>query len=434
MIDLDREMRALLEEDAQHTPPVPEPTPVLRRTRRRQIGVALATVAVFAAVALGSVAGVSALVRSSERRVPIGPNVTTSPSTTPVTPMPTGTVAGLLPAVVGGSGLEGLTAERFPGLRAVGELAAAPDGTVWAIGWGGAASPLDSVSHFDGEEWTSFPVEDLPVAGWLRSVGVGPGGTVWVGTEKGLARFDGDGWTQVGPKVSLRQIAVASDGSIVVGYGGTRGGAELSGEGAVARVDDQTWTPLWDEHTSLPDHFEDFVEFVAVSPLDGSVWMTSCGCGHTFFPEGTISRFDGERWTTWVMDDVLGRFAESSPAGSYVPRAITFAPDGSLWVMTHLGDATESGVGALLRTDGQGWSAYELPARLATDWEGALAVDTNGRLWAARSGGRTLYSFNGTSWTQDDLGEGIQALAVAPDGALWLAVEGSLVRYAPSST
>jgi hypothetical protein len=55
-------------------------------------------------------------------------------------------------------------------------------------------------------------------------------------------------------------------------------------------------------------------------------------------------------------------------------------------------------------------------------------------LWAARSGGRTLYSFDGTSWTQDDLGEGIQALAVAPDGALWLAVEGSLVRYAPSST
>jgi hypothetical protein len=76
MIDLDGEIRALLEEQARGTPPLPAAAPTLRRTRRRQVTVALAGLATMVTIVVVSVSGVSALVRSSERQMPIGPDET----------------------------------------------------------------------------------------------------------------------------------------------------------------------------------------------------------------------------------------------------------------------------------------------------------------------------------------------------------------------
>ena len=79
MNDLDRQMLALLEEDARKAPPVPDASAALRRTSRRQVAFAVSAVAMVAAIAVGSIAGVSALVRTSERRIPIGPGETPTP-------------------------------------------------------------------------------------------------------------------------------------------------------------------------------------------------------------------------------------------------------------------------------------------------------------------------------------------------------------------
>lgn len=80
MIDLDRELRALLEEDARRAPPVPDARPALRRTRRRQIAVVLTAIAVVAAVAIGSTAGAIALLRAPERQIPANPSETPTPA------------------------------------------------------------------------------------------------------------------------------------------------------------------------------------------------------------------------------------------------------------------------------------------------------------------------------------------------------------------
>ncbi len=89
MIDLDREMRALLEADARGTPPLADAEPVLRRARRRQAVVALGAVAIAFVLVAGSVAGVSALVRSSDRIV-IGPDGSSTPSACPPASTPEG--------------------------------------------------------------------------------------------------------------------------------------------------------------------------------------------------------------------------------------------------------------------------------------------------------------------------------------------------------
>jgi hypothetical protein len=79
MNDLDRQMRALLDEDARKAPPVPVAAPALRRTRRRQVLVVATSLAMVAAVAIGSLAGVSALMRTSGRRIPTAPGETPAP-------------------------------------------------------------------------------------------------------------------------------------------------------------------------------------------------------------------------------------------------------------------------------------------------------------------------------------------------------------------
>jgi hypothetical protein len=84
MNDLERDLRQMFERReadlrGPRFAPAHIPEPVRRQTRRRQVGVVLATAVVVAALAIGSTAGAMTLLRSSERRVPTNPNETTRP-------------------------------------------------------------------------------------------------------------------------------------------------------------------------------------------------------------------------------------------------------------------------------------------------------------------------------------------------------------------
>lgn len=85
MNDLERDLRQMYarrEADLREPrfAPAHAPAPLLRRTRRRQVGVALTAIAVVAVVAVGSTAGAVALLRSSDRRTPAEPSETPSPA------------------------------------------------------------------------------------------------------------------------------------------------------------------------------------------------------------------------------------------------------------------------------------------------------------------------------------------------------------------
>lgn len=401
MIDLDREIRAFLEEDARQAPPVPEAAPTLRRTRRRQVGVVLAALAVLAAVAVGSIAGASALIRSSERRVPANPTGTPTPSPT-----------GLVPVVVTGSGLDGYVATTFPAVGYLGDLTVAVDGTLWVA---------PGVSSFDGETWTTYTTEGLP-GGYAQTVEVAPDGTVWAGTQRGLARLDGETWRIVSPPVEIFDLAFAPDGSVVAGY---HRPPRNPSWGGVARFDGETWTILGDADT-MP---EDFLTFLGVSPVDGAVWTTAGGSG--FIPVGTVSRFDGNGWTGWSVNGFPGH--EELPG--LMPQAMTVGPGGSVWVVTRKADVTQ---GTLARFDGASWTVFSAPAEAAVDAWGTMAIGPDGTVWLAGNEHPgadkyegLLFSFDGASWTRDRVGNEVSALEVASDGTLWVGVDGSLVRFTP---
>lgn len=93
MNDLERDLRQMYarrEADLREPrfAPARAPGPLLRRTRRRQVGVALTAIAVVAVVAIGSTAGAAALLRSSDHRTPADQNETPTPPPTPAEAVP----------------------------------------------------------------------------------------------------------------------------------------------------------------------------------------------------------------------------------------------------------------------------------------------------------------------------------------------------------
>lgn len=102
-------------------------------------------------------------------------------------------------------------------------LTVTPDGVVW-VAYGGLA-------WYDGSEWHSFSSLEELGASAAFAVAAAPDGAVWVGTDKGLSRFDGERWTNfpLGDEFdawwsstrAIFSLAVAPDGGI---WGGTPGG------------------------------------------------------------------------------------------------------------------------------------------------------------------------------------------------------------------
>ncbi len=101
-------------------------------------------------------------------------------------------------------------------------MAVDEDGVVWAGTWGGG------LSRFDGKTWKTYTVKDGLPGNHIFMLHKNRGGPLWIGTNKGLARFrpDGNGFITLTKADGLFannvfSLAEASDGSLWVGsFGG----------------------------------------------------------------------------------------------------------------------------------------------------------------------------------------------------------------------
>ncbi|MGE3181932.1 MAG: hypothetical protein AB7N71_09895 [Phycisphaerae bacterium] len=141
-----------------------------------------------------------------------------------------------------------------------------------------------AIHCFDGVTWTSWNIYDdpsFPYIGFIRSMGISPDDTVWIGLRAGFARFDGDGFTAF-----------------------TQANSPLPGES---------------------------VEGIAFRESDGLMAVSS----HTFqastpFPHGLIL-IDGaaEDPNNWTIYDTT-----NSPMRHYQLGHVAFDGDGNLWLET----------------------------------------------------------------------------------------------------
>lgn len=149
--------------------------------------------------------------------------------------------------VANGFGLARFDGERTVYDRMIGSVVVAPDGAIWMNGWEGRQDSF-YVARFDWLEWTTYKGGDSFPGGFMVGA-MTPDGRLW-GTvpERRLASFDGQSWadelswtfydTADGlPLDSILVMAVAPDGALWVGT-----------EGGVARFDGQNWSAYPTEH------------------------------------------------------------------------------------------------------------------------------------------------------------------------------------------
>lgn len=314
-------------------------------------------------------------------------------------------------------------AEDGPPSRQIAGLARAADGTLWL-------ATDDGVGRFDGQAWTHFTLRDGLPAGEVTAIAVLPSGEVWAGTPAGLARFDGAGWQVVDP-AAVDYLVADESGALWAVVGGrdlarlegdtlvrlaalpgslaVRGLAVGQGDAWLATADGVAHYDgnAWTVTTTADGLPSDDVTAVAVDAA-GAVWAATSGDEQ----QADIVTFNGEVWTPHPARDATAEVLLSD-----IVRDVLTTPDGDLWL------ATPAGVNRY--RDGR-WTAYTmddgLPGRDVRRL--AWAYDA---LWAATDTG--LGRFQEGSWsafgtvTHGRVGDGVHDLAVAPDGRLWVSLD-----------
>ena len=178
----------------------------------------------------------------------------------------------------------------------------------------------------------------------------------------------------------------------------------------------------WSNYTTADGMPYDGVGAIAFAP-DGGLW-----CVQVIEGGGGVTHFDGNVWTHYTTENGL-----ASNVILWMETALTVSSDGVLWVATF--DA------GLCRFDGQKWTTYTKGDGLLSNAVISVALAPNGDVWCAHpppEGG--LSSFDGNTWTiypESDIGLAggcILAIAVEPDGVVWVGGGGVGVSHYDGST
>ena len=265
---------------------------------------------------------------------------------------------------------------------------------VWLSG-SGTALALDSrrdLSQFSHEVWLTE--NGLP-QNTVHAIAQTRDGYVWIGTEEGLARFDGIRFTlfdkQNTPQLKsnyIRTLLVDRVGALWIG----------TAEGLV-HMRDGKFT-LFTTNEGLPSNTIQAV----YEDRDGDLWVATAN-GLGLFKSGGLTTFT-------TKERLVG--------GSI--QALFEDAEGALWI------ATPYGVGRL--KDGK-FANYTVRDGLGSNSVRAIQQDRDGRLWFGSLGGLT--SFSGgrftTYTTRDGLpNDRIIALLAGRDGDLLVGTAGGLCR------
>ncbi|WP_052632723.1 ligand-binding sensor domain-containing diguanylate cyclase [Pseudoxanthomonas suwonensis] len=213
------------------------------------------------------------------------------------------------------------------------------------------------------------------------------GGYLWLGSQGGLARYDGSRFVQFGqedaPELASHVLALHSDGEGRL-WIGTSQGLLLHRDGRFQAI------PV----VAGPDQAQGSFPIRAFAEGDDGLRIAG--------PDGVYAT-DGARL---VLHHPL-----DGPALSLLPGA-----DG-LWV---------GSTGRVFRIGADGVQAHPLPAGAALAQVSSLAEDAGGDLWAGTAQG--LYRYRQGAWQRMDDGP-VDALLGDRDGNLWVAGTQALLRF-----
>lgn len=163
-------------------------------------------------------------------------------------------------------------------------------GNIWfgTSGWSGPGGQDGALAKFNGSTWTNYYIQNSGIIDddGLQ-VSVGPGDTIWVGTEEGISKFDGStGWTSYTTADGLVENHVSS-----IAFDGT-GGKWFATMGGISHFSGGTWT----SYTTADGLPSNNIKKICVSD-SGLVWAATDG-GAACFEEL-------KGWTSYTQTDGL---------------------------------------------------------------------------------------------------------------------------------
>ena len=208
-----------------------------------------------------------------------------------------------------------------------------------------------SILNAQNPEWITYSSlnSGLP-SNIVRAIAIDGSGNKWIGTDKGLAKFDGTNWTiyknLVPMYVSNDYMNIAIDGS------GTKW---MSIGGLLAKFDGTNWVGYPTETLGV------LYSSVTSVAFDGSgnKWI-----GTT---TGGLAKYDGTNWTWYNISN-------SNIPNNYV-QSVAIDNSGNIWIGTY--------GGGLAKFDGTNWTVYnttnsKIPAN---DLLYSMVIDGSGNKW-----------------------------------------------------
>ena len=267
----------------------------------------------------------------------------------------------------------------------------------------------NGLNKYDGNSWEGFTTADGLVDNNIKAIAA-VNGSVWVGTDFGVSRFDGSSWTTYTTADGLAlnriaDIAVAPDGEVWF--------AHASFSAGVSVFDGTSWrtygSPDLPISGVVATSFDSKGDKWFASPLDGVVHYddttfqayTSASAGLLSNSSTTIQCVNDDKWigTSSGMTVLHASNAVTNYTIMYVlPPPDTLNPVvdlavdglGRIWTTIYVGYL---GVGGVAYWDGSFWVSFDVSNGLAG--HNVRGLDTEGlnKAWVATSTGLSKIEF-----------------------------------------
>ena len=271
-----------------------------------------------------------------------------------------------------------------------------------------ALDPSRSITQYIHRVWTQ---EDGLPQDAVRAIAQTPDGYLWIGTDEGLARFDGYDFARFDrrggalPNNSVTALAVAADGTLWIG---TQGGLVSYKQGrfrTYAQADGLAEPAVYSMAPAAQRPAPD----VAAKDANDGVWVAS---------GGALYRVEADHVRAAAFEPVAAR--ENV-------RVVQAGPDGALWV---------GGYNGVFRVQAETASPVLSAKELGGQVPVSLWIDADKTAWAgistglleARAGGGLARRFT----TQDGLPASlVRAIWRDRDGVLWAGTNSGIARFEP---